>query len=117
MQIYVSGRQTGKTTRTIEWFIEAPDRRVVICIDAREADRLCRMIMECTLELADSRSWWGHNILWPEALQANPLRGRTIEAIWIDNIDLVLPRLVGYWGKIIATSTEPIEVINANPGD
>lgn len=116
MQIYVSDRQTGKTYRTIEWFLEAPDRRAVICIDYREACRLREKIQERAPELGGEHAAWTKRIVWPQILN-HALRGRTIEAVWIDNLDLILPILIGYWGKIIATSTEPIEVIDANPRD
>lgn len=118
MRIFVSSRQTGKTTNCIDWFARDPNHRAIICIDGRERDRLIRKIAESSSELSRARLWQ-RNILYPEALMSGSpaLRGLQIKGVWIDNFDLVLPRLIGYWGEIIATSTEPVEVISVNPGD
>lgn len=118
MRIFVSSRQTGKTYQTIEWFLVDPTYRVVVCINQSECNRLVKDIMKRPPYHNKPRPAWTRNIISYTTLGAGGLRGRTIAAVRIDNLDLFLTDLFRVpLDKLSATSTAPIEVINANPSD
>lgn len=57
---YISGRQTGKTTKLIDWLLAGefiPDypgwSRVIVCVSHDEVIRLTRLVRERTTDLED----------------------------------------------------------------
>lgn len=104
MELFVAGRQTGKTFWMLEWMRRARpgELRVCICASRRDAARL----YQSTLDVNGEPTYWQKYqfISADEVRTTDKFRSRQHVVFGIDNIDLILPTLLG--GSIgIATGT------------
>jgi hypothetical protein len=94
IQIFSSGRQTGKTHHLVEWARERPDR-TIITADEREAERLRRTYDLTVEQVVSAQSWSrGH-----QRYSSNP------RELAVDNLDLWLYTQFGNVTQV--TMTEP----------
>ena len=82
MEIFVSGRQTGKTDRLVRWLRTQP-KGVIVTMHESERRRL---IEEYKLEPEQVVSCQNSMLL----------RGRDIDSVGVDNVELVLMALLGH---------------------
>jgi hypothetical protein len=118
VRIYVGDRGTGKTTRMIDWFVADYENRVIIVHNASALNWIIKEIKKRHPQMAQT-DWrrWQRNIVMPGATSLRGLHS-TPPQVFIDNLDLIISAMVGiHTSGISATSTEPIEVIDANPVD
>jgi hypothetical protein len=108
-EIFVGKRRGGKTTVMLEWMRAAPDgeHRVLVCHSGQEAMRLLH-------ENPDLESWQfvGIDEVKPPAWSGVLLgRGGRV-VLGIDNLDLILSRLIPWWeiGAVSLTGDVPTEV-------
>lgn len=108
MRIVVRGRQGGKTSEAIKWFLEHPGKRAIVCESGSEADRVAREIEKAwSFEYRNPASpqhtgwrYWlqaGHVITFHAFLDGMPHH----REYCIDNLDLFLVSL----GCTMATLT------------
>jgi hypothetical protein len=82
----VRGRATGKTWQCLQWLNQHPDG-VMVCHSMAEVDRLKREARRLGLQI-DSRQFVSANRL-------EVLRGRQNVSLCVDNLDIILPHLLG----------------------
>jgi hypothetical protein len=112
LEVAVRSRQMGKTTDLLAWMRRAPEgeHRVLVSHSREEATRLYRSTFSGNDNPTDLESWQfvGINEVLPGAW-SGVLRGRGGRVVLgIDNLDLVLPMLVGLpWpiGALTMTGT------------
>lgn len=109
MQFIVGGRGQGKTTAVLTWFLEDPYKRAIVCVDTGDKQRLIREINKQRPDLQADRKWT-YNIVYPQQLPG-AFVGKEVNAVCIDNFDLVLRSFLHFWGEnIILTDNEAPEV-------
>lgn len=88
MKFDIGGRQTGKTSRMLQWMLSQPEdeSRVIIVHSEHEAQRLRQILKNSGIEVD---AW---KIV--RADQARNLMGRDV-VLGIDNLDLILGSLFG----------------------
>lgn len=85
MKIYANGRQTGKTTQLVRWLGVHPDG-VLVVYSAQERDRILKEYINVDPD----------RIKTIAAVLEGKLRGRNPRPIIaIDNLDLILPQIMG----------------------
>lgn len=104
MKVFVGGNGGGKTTKMLEW-IKASTRdksanRVVICHSEESVQWFRRELKKAYIE-----DW---QVITPSKLEC--LRGRRFDALGIDNLELVLPQLIGYPIGLVTLSQETATV-------
>ncbi len=97
MRLHIGPRQSGKTTALLEWLRAGPDRYVVVHSQF-EAYRLSQLVIEYP-DLFDKI------ITVDELISKRILRGKRNAEIAIDNLDLVLPQLIGSFSTTIGPIT------------
>ncbi len=108
MKIHATGRQQGKTTRLIEWMMQAPDdvHRVLVTHNAREADRLYREYGE---KLGLER-WQFMSAMEVRGEYGATWRGRKGRLeLGVDNLDIVLPMLLGWRVGWVSATADVVE--------
>lgn len=93
MRIYNMPRQSGKTTMLVNWLAES-DNHILIVHSFAEADRIRR-------EHPDVAG----QIVGIDTVKSGFLRGHHNKVYAIDNLDLILPQLLGSWGNEIGPIT------------
>jgi hypothetical protein len=93
MRIYNMPRQSGKTTMLIDW-LRLDEKHILIVHSATEASRLRRDYEE----VADQ-------IVSVSFAQSGGLMGRHGITVAVDNLDLILPFLLGVYGNAIGPIT------------
>ena len=92
MQVIVGGRRSGKTHKLVEWLKEDPDR-VLICHSASEAERLTRDYGIHPRQIMSISAWSSRGLSG---------MSRPSTKIAVDNLDLVLPILLGVNVEMVA---------------
>ena len=87
MRVELGGRQTGRTTRMIEWLKDNPSGILIVHSES-EAQRLSNLhdhdgIMELRLRIVSVESWM------------NRRPSFHLPAVAVDNADMVLQQLLG----------------------
>lgn len=120
MDIFLSSRQGGKSTRIINWMREAPQDvgRVVVCASAQEAMRMYRSTWNEDGEPTDLESW--QFLSWTEAasgaLEGVRASGRFHYLEFaIDNADLILETLLSRAG-LVTCATWNAESLKVDEG-
>lgn len=109
MHFVVKSRAMGKTTDVVDWFMNRPHSRAIICYGRAEKIRVTGLVRErCSFQ--DNKQFFDSikdNIVAWDARQS--LRGRDIKEVFIDNLDLML-RDIFRGADIHATTTEEVVV-------
>lgn len=90
MKFDIGDRRSGKTTRMIQWLLNAPEgeRRVIVTHSESEAHRIRKLIKGMDIEVEQ-----GQVI----SAGSQDLRGRNPNVVLgIDNLELVLGGLIGH---------------------
>jgi hypothetical protein len=96
----IRGRQGGKTTELLTWLLDHPDRCVLV-LDEQRRRSLVRMLGQMErAKVSDAK-----RILTLTDISYNGLRGSTATDIGIDDLDAILPILLGPWHKTIGMVT------------
>lgn len=101
MEIIQSGRRMGKTTYLLSRLEQDPES-VMVVHSYQERDRLKREIHERWDDI-DIAGEIANRIVSIDSIISGHLRGRQFSEIHVDNLDLILPYLLG--GKIGTVTT------------
>lgn len=84
MFIYAGGRQVGKTEKMIDWFLGDPVNRIIITLDATQANYIIKRIKDSK---GAEFPFYDHIYPYHEAKRMLGTRGLRIG---IDNLDMIL---------------------------
>jgi hypothetical protein len=117
MKLIIGGRQTGKTTELVNWWMERPVYRAIIVAGQQRADWIIRDIAGEDKVLADLAS----RRIWSASNAPRDLRGWDIAEVAVDEIDTVLGMLLGSTaslsiGTITPTDSKVLLPEAATPG-
>jgi hypothetical protein len=88
-------RQSGKTTFLMSWLMLDPNHMLVVH-SGSEADRLKKLYGFRKID---------NQIVSIDYVMSGRLRGKKDAVIAIDNLDLILPQILGTWGNQIGPIT------------
>lgn len=89
MFIYAGGRQSGKTSKIIDWFLVDPLNRVIVTPDAAQANRIIKQITN-----TKGKGFPFLNHIFPYHNASGTLFGTRGLQVGIDNVDMVLSNLL-----------------------
>jgi hypothetical protein len=94
MRFLIAGRQEGKTTKILGWFLETPERKLIVHSE-QEAKRLRELVPEDRER--DIVAIWA----WREARLGRQVRQYEVA---VDNLDLVLQGLLHHDVSLVAAT-------------
>jgi len=104
MEIDVGARRSGKTDRMLDWLESAPPRQryILVCHSHTEVERLRKLVKD------EDRNINPNRIVSVDQIGTlRGLRGSRHSSLAIDNVDLVLPSLLGHpVSRISATGND-----------
>lgn len=101
MIVTVSGRQSGKTTKMIQWLLDGHEieeypgwSRVIVCISHAEVVRISKLVRAATADWPETRRTWDlRKAIW----FPTDTKGRNPGVEFgVDNAELFLSRLLGF---------------------
>lgn len=100
MDFYIGGRRSGKTSLTVDWFLEDPAGRTVVVPNASARRNFLERVES---RLGARSAFIAQNIIAADNFDASTrLRGRS-GATAIDNLDDLLESMLGNVGLVTAT--------------
>lgn len=106
--LHLDHRQTGRTTQLIEWLKEGTavgEKRMMIVHSQAEAERVYAIIKEWY----DERDIGCPIESWQVSPVDRPQHGRNIDAVSIDNLELMLYHLTGPYNVAHIYATKPYD--------
>lgn len=106
MKFYVTGRRTGKTESTLDWFLVDPQNRYVVFPNTAQATMFWRAFVEKYIvryNLRPNGVLRGH-LISAERLPTD-LRGLRGGMVAIDNLDMIIRHLCGGLDVDFVTAT------------